>query len=105
MVARRSAGTGIVRRTTLAPLYSPFSSTTLRPYMWNSGRKHSATSVSGSAPPREAYDWAVDSRFSWVVRTPFGSPVVPEVYGWTATSSKVRSGRSNSGEAAPTCSS
>ncbi len=66
--------------------------------MWNSGSTPSWRS-SVEMPPgtSDADISAFDARLSWVRRTPFGVPVVPEVYGWQAMSSSARATVSNSG--------
>ena len=67
----------------MAPCHSPQYAQPIPP-MWNIGSGVRLTDRSSNAQRSEVC--AVTARLPCVVSTPFGTPVVPDVYIWTITS-------------------
>ena len=86
IVRARTVGWRLVGYVTLAPLYSTMNSPPICSYMWLRG----STDRSRLEGLQTMY-WDIPSmfavRFRWVIITPFGSPVVPEVNMISARSS------------------
>jgi hypothetical protein len=76
----RSARVGSKLRssTTVAPFHQPSSGSTFQPATWNCGSTCSTTSSSPS-PTTLSRLRLVQKQLRWVIRAPFGRPVVPEV--------------------------
>ena len=98
--SRISPVSGFGIRCTMAPAVSPAFIESEQPKTWKSGRQARKTSCPGTIVVTQVIAWVVDaSRLVWVRGTPFGVPVVPEVYSNNAKSSAC--GRRRRGAGAP----
>ena len=73
----------------------------VRPKTWNSGRHPMITSPGPAVNSVVVATSAFVYRFAWVSSAPFGTPVVPDVYRMTASSSSARSAQSVTGCRSP----
>jgi hypothetical protein len=83
-MSRTVLGSNSLTSTVVAPCHKPQYAHPIPP-MWNIG---SGVRLTDPASNPQCTDVrAVEARFRCVVSTPFGTPVVPDVYIWTITSS------------------